>query len=92
MECCIEIPCDDEGNNGKVQIKDNFNSCCEVHVEKSMEQDVTLGVLVKKIQISKSFLINLNFITIINESTGFVPVIHKFLTSNIFLTTSNLRI
>ncbi len=92
MECCKENPCIEDEDHGKVVIKDDSKSCCEVHVEKSMERDITLPVIVKKIQISKLFLVNLHSINIINESSAFVPVIHKFKTTNILLFTSILRI
>ncbi len=92
MDCCKDNPCADDDNGGKVILKDDSKSCCQVHIEKSMEQDVSLPVLVKKTEISKVFSFNLISISTINESQGYVPVIHKFKTSYILLTTSILRI
>jgi hypothetical protein len=91
MECCEDNPCvDDEG--GKVILKDDSKSCCQLHIEQTVEQDLTLPVILKKTEISKLFSFNLISTITLNESTGFVPVIHKFKTSNILLTTSILRI
>ncbi len=92
MDCCKENPCLEENNDGKVIIKDNSKSCCEVHVEKSMEQDVTLPVVLKKSEISKLFSFTLHSTSLVNETSGAIPVIHKFKTSNIPLINSNLRI
>ena len=92
MDCCGENPSLDENTDPKVVIKDESRSCCEVHVEKSMEQDVTLPVVLKMSEISKLFSITLSSAALLNENSGAIPVIHKFKTSNILLTTSILRI
>ncbi len=92
MDCCKEDPCADDENSSKVIIKDDSKSCCQVHIEKSMEQDVSLPVLIKKTENTKVFFFSLISAVTVNESAGFIPVIHKFKTSNILLTTSVLRI
>lgn len=92
MDCCKETPCSEDENAGKVIIKDDSKSCCQLHIEQTVEQDLTLPVILKKTEISKLFTFNLIQISKLNESTGFVQVIHKFKTSNILLTTTILRI
>ncbi|MEO8514917.1 MAG: hypothetical protein ABI543_15265 [Ignavibacteria bacterium] len=92
MECCDEVPCEDEAQSGIVVIKDDSKSCCEVHLEQSMEQDITMPVIAKKQDLSKTLIINLSPAAVFFQSTGIMPVIHKFKTSNILLFTSILRI
>lgn len=92
MDCCKENPCVDDENGSKVIIKDDSKSCCQVHIEKSIEQDVSLPLLIKKTENTKVFFFNLISTVTVNESSGYIPVIHKFKTSNILLTTSILRI
>jgi hypothetical protein len=92
MECCKENPCAEEENQGEVQINDDSDSCCKIHIEQSMEQDITLPVIAKNPEHSKTFLYFINPSVIVNQTTGLLPVIHKFKTSNILLITSILRI
>ena len=92
MECCEEAPCVEDVTGEKELIKDDSKSCCQIHIEESMEQDVTLPVVVKKPEISKIYSFNICSDIFLNISSALVPVIHKFKTSNIFLITTSLRI
>ena len=92
MECCEEAPCLEDEIDSRVLIKDDSKSCCQVHVEQSMEQDITLPVVVKNPEISKIYSFSLSSDIFLNESSALVPVIHKFKTSNILLITTSLRI
>ncbi|MCC6865523.1 MAG: hypothetical protein IT280_05125 [Ignavibacteria bacterium] len=91
MECCKKNPCIEDFKDIPV-IKDNSKSCCQLHIEQTVEQDITMPVVTKTADISKFIFseheLNLTSIDIV----GSPQVIHKFKTSNIFLTVSNLRI
>ncbi len=93
MECCQEgACCSEEENEHAVEIKDKNDSCCEVHVEKSMEQDITMPVITAGVEKN-----NVNFVILtlkphILNSQFFPVTIHKLKTTNIFLAVSNLRI
>jgi hypothetical protein len=92
MECCEEAPCLEDEIDSRVLIKDDSKSCCQVHIEESMEQDITLPVVVKNPEISKIYSFDISSDIFLGESSGSVPVIHKFKTSNIILITTSLRI
>jgi len=92
MECCKENPCLDDESKDIPVIKDDSKSCCQVHVEQSTEQDISMPVLNKTFDISKFIIAAAELKLISTDSFGSRQVIHKFKTTNIFLTVSNLRI
>lgn len=93
MECCQKDDCcTGEGGQKAVEIKDENGSCCEVHIEKSMEQDITLPVITAGPEKNNIEFIVLTLKPHILNSQFFPVIIHKLKTTNIFLTISNLRI
>lgn len=92
MECCKENPCIEDEAQGKVEIADEFNSCCKVHIDEAMTSDVPLPVIAHS-RDNLNSMINFSAADVlIPLSRGFCTLIHKPKTTNILLTTSVLRI
>ncbi len=93
MECCLEIPCGDEENNGEVQIKDVSYLCCNVHIEQNMQQDYyTMPLISKTTYPAKIILFSTINSQNFNSLNVPILIIQNFKTTNIFLVVSNLRI
>ncbi|MBZ0203887.1 MAG: hypothetical protein K8I03_12785 [Ignavibacteria bacterium] len=93
MECCQEgACCSEEENEHAVEIKDESGSCCEVHIEKSMEQDITMPVITFGTEKNNLDFLVLTLRPEILASQFFPVIVHKLKTTNIFLAVSNLRI
>ncbi len=92
MDCCKENPCLEEEAKDVHVIKDDSKSCCQLHIEQSVEQELSMPVINKTSELSK-FIIAAPELQLTSIDTfGSRQVIHKFKTTNIFLTVSNLRI
>ncbi len=92
MECCKESPCIEDLLDKTEKIKDDSRSCCQLHIEQSVEQELTMPVPNKTSELSKVLFSAPVLITTTEDTSGSPQVIHKFKTTNIFLTVSNLRI
>lgn len=91
MECCKESDCCKDDSK-TVLIKDVGNSCCVVHTEQSLEQDYRMPIISQKPELAKAFFNTIDVTDNISTSIRYIQVSHKFITTNIFLTVSNLRI
>ena len=95
MECCKEGDCcneESEASDFAVKITSDDN-CCDVHIEQAAEQDNATITITKtpeklKYQSLKTDLTADN--TYSSEYFGLIT--HKFKTTNIYLSVSNLRI
>jgi hypothetical protein len=92
MECCKENPCLDDLLDKTEKIKDDSKSCCQLHIEQAVEQDITMPVISKTSELTKIILAAPELQLTSIDTFGSPQVIHKFKTTNIFLTVSNLRI
>jgi hypothetical protein len=90
MECCQQSDCCSEEEKA-VEIKDD-DGCCDVHVEQSTETEYPLPVINNTVEKIKTEPLKINYSASELSSENFSLTSHKFKTSYIYLTVSNLRI
>ena len=78
MECCKENPCLDDEDKDIPVIKDDSRSCCQLHVEQSIEQDIFLPLLNKTVNLDKFVLPSPVSKLTLTDDNGSLIMIQKF--------------
>lgn len=92
MECCKKNPCIADYLNSEVIIKDDSRTCCNLHIEQSLEQNGTIPAVTVNNDVLRTLISSIVINKPVTESADYSSIIHKFKTTNIFLRVSNLRI
>jgi hypothetical protein len=94
MECCQEDDCCDSGENSNSEaVILSGDNCCEVHIEQAVEQDYALLLIAKTTEKQKYETLKAD----LNIQSAHKPdyngsITYKFISTNIYLAVSNLRI
>ncbi len=95
MECCIEGDCcpDEEITNSATGAMITGNSCCEVHIEQAVLQDDAILLITKTPDNRKFETLKTGLSVQQDYKQDFTRLTtHRFKTTNIYLSVSNLRI
>ena len=98
MECCGEKSCCDDGTeetsgNNAVKITSVEDTCCEVYIEQAVEPDHATLIVTKTTNNPNSEAVKIGITVHVDHQQDYTRAItHKFRTSNIYLSVSNLRI
>lgn len=95
MECCQESDCcgqeEQQAYSGESITEDG--SCCEVHIEQAIEQDFAILQAANTSENIKTDILAVNSNSVTEYKSEYIRVItHRFKTTNIYLSVSNLRI
>lgn len=95
MECCKEGNCcsTEEEQTNLAESLASDDMCCEVHIEQAIEQDYAVLLIEKTTEKQfKSSAVTASVTSIQSKQDYTNLITHRFKTTNIYLSVSNLRI